>query len=557
MGNYIFDGGYKSYSQFFVELVLPVISASVMLLAALLFFFNLPFYVPLAIPLFGFLVIGVVPFLRAEKKKVDIHEKIHLFITYAGTLATLKINRTVLFNKIAEEKEYGELRDAAERIVYLAKSWTLGYAKTCRKIAKFNPSPIFRDFLDRLAAVLDMGEDLETFLVEEQDSVMDDFSNQYQQSIQNIRLLEDVFISLTISIAFAMSAALLLPLLVGISIMMVVQYSLLGLIFMDVVLIVLIKGFIPSDMICHNLLITDKETKRVLKAFHIISPVCLLILGVLIFLDFLPFLFSLAIGFTPFLIVGIVATQEENQVFKRDKAFPAFIRALGGTASTKGGSITSSLGALRVHDFGVLNPMVINIYRRLKIGSDRFKCWLYFAGETGSNLINYFVHIFAKSIYLGGDGIKISEIISKNFTRLLSLRKLRLQLASGLRGALYGALLGFITTVYMSVAITKLLSSMFDAALSDAQNQEEMANLVGSIIPSIPAMDMAQVNLYIALIVIIHALISSMIIKMVDGGSKYAALFDFVIMVWIGTALSFGIPLLSEWAFGNLSVAGG
>ncbi|MFW6243032.1 MAG: type II secretion system F family protein, partial [bacterium] len=94
----------------------------------------------------------------------------------------------MLFKKIAEEKEYGELRNIAEKIIYLAKKWNLGYAKTCRKIAKLTPSELFKDFLDRLAAVLDFGEDLEVFLVEEQDAVMDDFANEYKQSIQNIKL---------------------------------------------------------------------------------------------------------------------------------------------------------------------------------------------------------------------------------------------------------------------------------------------------------------------------------------------------------------------------------
>lgn len=556
MVNYIFDGGFKSYTEYLVKLVAPVFSITFMLFMLTLFFFSLPIYVPFIILFLGIAVIVAYPFIIYEQRKIDIHEKIHLFITYAGTLATLKINRTMLFQKISEEKEYGELRHVAERIIYLAKSWNLGYAKTCRKIAKLSPSSIFRDFLDRLAAVLDFGEDLEVFLVEEQDAVMDDFANEYKQSIQNIRLLEDVFISLTISIAFAMSAALLLPLLVGVSIMTIVQYSLLGLVFMDILLIVLIKGFIPTDKICHDLDIIDEGTKRIIKSFIIVTPISFLISGILLYLDFLPFLFNLAIGFTPLLIVGIYATQEENEVFRRDKAFPAFIRAVGGTASTKGGSITSSLAALRVHDFGVLNPMLIAVYRRLKIGSDRFRSWLYFAGETGSNLINYFIHIFVKSIYLGGDGIKISEIISKNFSRLLALRKLRLQLASGLRGALYGALLGFITTIYMSTAITQLLSGMFNSALSSAQSQEGMADMVGSIIPSIPAIDMVQVNLYIGLIVIFHALVSSFIIKIVDGGNKYGALFDFVIMVWIGAVLSWGIPLVSRWTFGNMSIMG-
>ncbi len=557
MNNYIYDGGFKSITDFLIKLVLPVMVITISLFFAVMIFFKLPFYVPYLILITGILFILAYPYVKFEQRKVNIHEKIHLFITYAGTLATLKINRTMLFQKINEEEEYGELKDVAERIIYLSKKWNLGYAKTCRKVAALSPSNIFRDFLDRMAAVLDFGEDLEIFLGEEQDAVMDDFENEYKQSMQNIKLLEDVFISLTISIAFAMSAALLLPLLVGVSIMKIVLYSLAGLVFMDLILIVLIKGFIPSDKICHDLPIVDKGTKKVIKAFFIIVPISFLLLGVLNYLDIFSVLFNFAMSITPLIIVGILATKEENDVFKRDKAFPAFIRALGGTTSTKGGSVTTSLGALRVHDFGVLNPMMINVYRRLKIGSERFRSWLYFAGETGSNLINYFIHIFVKSIYLGGDGIKISEIISKNFTRLISLRKLRLQLASGLRGALYGALLGFITTIYMSTAITQLLAGMFNSALADAQSQENMANLVSSIIPTIPTIDIVQVNIYIAIIVIFHSLISSIIIKLVDGGNKYAALFDFVIMVWIGALLSWGIPMLSKWAFGNMAMIGG
>jgi archaeal flagellar protein FlaJ len=557
MENYVLDGGFKSYTDFFIKLVLPVLGVTILCFFGVMFLTKLPFFVPYIFLLLGILFIVMYPYIIFEKRKVNIHENIHLFITYAGTLATLRLNRTLLFRKIAEEKEYGELAQYAERIIYFAKAWNLGYAKTCRKVALLSPSRIFGDFLDRLAAVLDFGEDLEIFLTEEQDAVMDDFANEYHKSMENIRMLEDVFISLTISIAFAMSAALLLPLLMGVSIMVVVKYSLLGMLIMDLMLILLIKGFIPSDRICHTLPVMDDGTKRVLKAFVIIVPISFLIISVLTYIDIFPFLFNLAIGFTPLIIVGLLASSEENEVFKKDKAFPAFIRALGGAVATRGGGVTSSLGALRVHDFGVLNSMLHNLYRRLKVGSERFKSWWYFAGESGSNLINYFVHIFAKSVYLGGDAIKISEIISKNFSRLISLRKLRLQLASGLRGALYGALLGFITTVYMSTAITSLLSSMFNNALQGAMQQENMANLVSSILPAIPEIDMVQVNLYIGIIVIIHAFISAIIIKMVDGGNKYAMLFDFTIMVWIGAALSWGIPLLSRWAFGNLGMAGG
>jgi len=554
MGDYILDGGFRTYTEFMYKLVVPVLVSCILLFFGMILFTQLPFFLPYVVIFIGVAFVALYPYMMFEKRKVNMHENIHLFITYAGTLSTLKINRTMLFRKIAEEKEYGELATFADRIVYLAKAWNLGYAKTCRKMAVLSPSRIFGDFLDRLAAVLDFGEDLEIFLNEEQDAVMDDFANEYNKSMQSIRMLEDVFISLTISIAFAMAAALLLPLLMGISIMVVVKYSLFGLVLMDLLLILLIKGFIPSDRICHNLSVLDAGSKKVIKTFVTITPICFLIISVLMYINIFSFLFNLAIGFTPLLLVGIFASNEENAVFKRDKAFPTFMRAVGGAVTTRGGGVTSSLGALRVHDFGVLNTMLINLYRRLKVGSERFKAWFYFAGESGSNLINYFVHIFAKSVYLGGDAIKISEIISKNFTRLLSLRKLRLQLAAGLRGALYGALLGFITTVYMSTAITHLLSGMFNNALQSAMTQENMANLVSSILPAIPEIDMIQVNMYIGIIVVIHSFISATIIKLVDGGNKYAALFDFTLMVWMGAGLSWGIPMLSRWAFGTLGV---
>jgi archaellum biogenesis protein FlaJ (TadC family) len=155
---------------------------------------------------------------------------------------------------------------------------------------------------------------------------------------------------------------------------------------------------------------------------------------------------------------------------------------------------------------------------------------------------------------MGGDSIKISEIISKNFTKLVSLRKLRLQLATGLRGALYGSLVGFITTIYMSTAITQMLSTMFNSALGDVETQQSMGNLVSAIIPSIPNIDGEVVFFYIGIIVIFHAFASAIIIKIVDGGNKYAALFDFVLMVWIGAIISWIIPILSGWAFGNLSL---
>jgi archaellum biogenesis protein FlaJ (TadC family) len=42
--------------------------------------------------------------------------------------------------------------------------------------------------------------------------------------------------------------------------------------------------------------------------------------------------------------------------------------------------------------------------------------------------------------------------------------------------------------------------------------------------------------------IVFHSLISSIIVKVVDGGSYYSALMDFGLMLWIGAGLSVFIP---------------
>jgi flagellar protein FlaJ len=548
--------GYENIQDFGLRFAIPIIGACFAAFFIVLFAFTTPWWVPYTFLLFGVGFIFAYPYVQFEQKKVSIHENIHLFITYAGTISTLKVNRVQFFRKVAEQKQYGEISVISERILYLAKEWNMGFAQTCRRMAKYSPSPIFGDFLDRLAAVLDFGEDLEVFLTEEQDALMADYANTYKQSLENIKMLQDMFISLTIAIAFAMSAALLLPLLLGISIIVIVQYGLLALFFMDMILILLIKVFIPADPLSVNTGILDEGSKRIRKWLYILTPVASLILIVALFVLKLTLLYAVTLASIPLFFVGIMAMREESQIFTRDKAYPPFIRAVGGTIYVRGGGVVSALGALQVHDFGVLQPMMTNLYRRLRLGTDKAKSWLYFSAETGSALIFHFTRIFTESIYLGGNGEKIGQLISQNFSKLLNLRKLRLQLASSMRGALYGGLVGLVVTVYMAATITDLLSSLFGGVLQGDEASGTAQQLFSTILPQIPPVDIAVVSTYIGVMVIIHAAASSYIIKIIDGGKWEALFFDFALMLIVGSLIAYFVPQMAAWAFGGLITGG-
>lgn len=555
MKHWIYAMGFEDIQEFFFKFALPVTGGAIASFVVLLFF-SVPWWLPYVFLLIGVGFIFAYPFLQYEKQKVNIQENIHLFITYVGTISTLDVNRAQLFKHLANQEQFGYITNSAKKILYLAKDWNLGFAQTCRKLAKFSPSRIYADFLDRLAAVLDFGEDLETFLTGEQDAVMQEYATAYKQSLENIKTLQDVFISLTIALAFSLSAALLVPLLLGTSLLVIVQYGLVAVIFVDILLVLMVKSFIPQDRLAHNLPIKDEGSKRIQRYMWYCSPIAVVLFIVLYFVGVFSLLVNITIASLPMFIVGVIAIQEENVIFKRDKAYPTFIRAVGGTIYVRGGGVTSAFNALQVHDFGVLQEMATNLYRRLRLGSDKVESWLYFSGETGSNLIYYFTEIFRESIYLGGHGQKVGKIISDNFQKLLNLRKLRLQLASGMRGALYGGLIGFVVTVYMAAAITDMLQQLFSGVYNDQEAIGTAAQLFSQILPTIPEVDMVVVSGYIGIMVIVHALASSYVIKLIDGGKKEAMFFDVVGMLVLGSILSWIVPKVSVWAFGNLIVGG-
>ncbi len=536
--------GYATPQAFLMGFAIPIVVSSIVAFFVFLIFFSwLPFFVPFLIPVLGVGFVITYPYSLYEKKKININKNLHLFITYAGTICTMKIDRGTLFKRIAQKPHiFGEISSIANKVLYFAKEWNLGFAVSCRKIGKMIPSEILSDFFDRFAIIMDFGEDIDVFMVEEQEALMEDYATEYKKSLESIKMVQDVYLSLTISMAFLIAVALLLPLLMGTPVESIVQWSLLGVAMVDMMILLLVKAFIPEDTIACYLAVKNEDMKKLDRISMICIPLSIVLLLFFLILGKLPFLVNISIASAPLMIVGFLAQKEEDLIQRRDLLFPPFIRTLGSAIEVRGGGIISSMLSLRVHDFGLLNVEFINLHRRLKLGCDKEKSWQYFAGETGSHLIFHFTKIFHEAVSLGGNAEKIGEIVSNNFTKLMSLRKLRLQISSGLRGAFYGSLIGVAVTLYISAIIANTLSNMFTAPLDAAAGSDTIGSMMSSILPAVSRIDMGRMHFYIGMIIIVHSLASSYIIKLVDGGLKRSALLDLVVMLWIGAAISILIP---------------
>jgi flagellar protein FlaJ len=555
------QSGYGSIDEFFTRLVLPVLGVTILLFLVSLALINvygavimpdLAGYLmglPFIILVLGALLVIAYPYFIVERRKVDIHDNIHYFITYAGALSTIHARRSQLFRYAAERTEYGEIAKIMEKVAYLSDYWNLGLVKTCRRLSTLVPSKILGNFLDRMSAAFDFGERLDIFLRKEQSAVMEDYATEYRQTLQTMDLIQDTLVSMTIGVAFMMAVAFLLPLITGYSIFLMIGLSAICLYLIDIAAIIFIDAFITHDRICHSLPIKPPIYYRLRNLLLPCFLASIILLAVLTFLDMFSLPVNTAIAVTPLMVIGYLGGKMESTIMRNDQAFPAFIRSLGGSLAARGGSLVGTIGPLRVHEFGVLNEPVENMYNRLRIRCDKFKSWMYFAGETGSEMIEKFSSIFIQVVNLGGNPEKASEIISDNFIKLLSLRELRLQLASSVKGVYYGTLVGIGGASYATLRMVALLNDTFRNTFSSIVDMPSVSAITEGILPTIIGeIDIPLIQDILFIVLLVHAALCAYSIKMIDGGSKWSAFIDFVLMVWLLAFVAVVVP----WGFEQL-----
>lgn len=494
-------------------------------------------FLPYLLPLACFLIAVIYPFAYVSSKGRQIDNKVHLFNTYLGVMSTSGSSKKALFHMAAEKEEYGAIAKEMRKIMKIADSWNMGFVKACRVVGKTTPSVIFKDFLDRLSHAIQIGANIEDFLKSEVHAVMDDYERMYKQALYKIDSMSETYIHVIITLGFISAFSLIFPLLVGYELTNIIY----GIIFLflaaDIATYLAIKSSSPSDELFHRLPV---QSPGILKIKKMIIPVALL--SIFIFLSLyiskkFPLPVIIAAAQSPWLLIGVMAGREEDLVMRKDDNFPAFIRTLGTSAGVRGGSITPILASLQRYDYGPLTRDMRALYRRLTLGNVT-RSWRFFAGESGSNLIDKFSRIFIEATYAGGDPSITGETISRNFTRINNLRKFKLQSANALRGMLYSSMLGVAVSIYITVSLVVVLKDIF-IKYTLGTGWEYLPNQF-----SIGTLDANYVFFLVWILILIHAAMSSIIIKTVDGGGMYNALVHYVAMTWIGALIAIGTPWL-------------
>ncbi|RLF35403.1 MAG: hypothetical protein DRN08_03120 [Thermoplasmata archaeon] len=545
--------------KYFKTVLLPLLLLGILLFLTP-FILNIVLPIPLNLNPITFIVGGIIPiflgilypYINWKNKEADINGKMHFFITHLRVLAISDLSLKDIINVLSGKKAYGSLGEELRKISVLSTQWHTPLAKSFRFIADRTPSKILRDFLDRFSQSIVSGVDHREFIEQEQDAVLQEYKTMYEASNENINILNEVYVSLLISIIFVMSLGIVLPIIIGAQNMnMFIYVSSFLLIISEGLLLYLLNAMVPADEIWHLTGEKGELEKKLDKLFKISTLIALLLGGILFFakyslsfpiLQIIPFEILFAIALTPLIIPGIKTFLEEENISRKEKNFLGFLPSLGSISAMRGGKINESVYYLSEKDYGVLTRHIRDLYRRLRTRIDDDAAWEWFGVDTGSNYIQRASEMFREATYAAANPRRVASMISENIRKIRDLRIKKMSIIKTSAALFAGITFGIAFAIYVSLVIARHLNTILLQGMAGHPFEGTHID-VGAILNPIPPEIFTNNFIVVFIVLIIHSFMMAITIKTLRGSHIMITLLYFVPFVWIVAITSAAVQI--------------
>ena len=151
--------------------------------------------------------------------------------------------------------------------------------------------------------------------------------------------------------------------------------------------------------------------------------------------------------------------------------------------------------------------------------------------ETNSELISKFSEMFSEGTSTGGEPRAISRIISDNFSRLVTLRIEKFATQGRINGLMYGLGAAMTVILYLALYLSEGFFDMF-SQVEPIQGFEYITILQAQ------TFDLELLNFLVVLIILIHAVVSMAITRVIGGGHWVGGLTHLVGIMWVAAIAS-------------------
>ena len=538
----------------------------------------------LVFPLITALAALSFPFLEAQRSATRIEKEMHMFITRMGILSLGEVGAKSIFDILKQMSDYGELASEVKRIEVLVDKWHTSLPEAARIVAQQSPSPLWTDFLDRMAFSIEAGQPIDEFMRAEQETVAEQYTTLYDTRLESVDTLKEIYVSLVSAGLFALVIAGIHLVLfeVGsadstpIEVFSRIRFLLLtGLIFIIVQIgaVFAFRATIPEDQTFARDEMDTPFRINFRRSFLISGGISIL-LALVMFLSVISAwdalsdqwdkygLLIVAIPLTPLIFPSLMVSREEKQVLRRDETYPDFIRALGGTAQARSAEPSATIKALRGIDFGMLDNSIDRLEKRLSTRIDSDRAWDYFNADTNSSVISRYMRIYIEGSQSSGRPAETAEMVSRSVGSLLSLRRRRALSANTMWGVAIGLLIASVTSLNVTISIVLQLGDAIAGVASGLADTDvsALSDFGGGV--ALPVMEdsssvgenIKMFKIVVSILILVQVIAVSMIATRLRGGGKTSALGQSINLLWIAGLASLFTSLILDSASSIFSV---
>ena len=510
------------------------------------------------------------PVLEVNRSAIKIEKEMHMFITRMGILSLGEVGADTIFDILRQMKDYGELAQEVKRIETLVDKWHTSLPEAARIVAQQSPSPLWTDFLDRMAFSIEAGQPIDAFMRAEQETVAEQYNTLYDTRLEGVDTLKEIYVSLVSAGLFGLVVAGIHLVLfeIGngssatpIELATRIRWLLLaGFLFViiQVGALFAFRATIPDDQTFAR---DEFETpfrllfRQTWLGAGLVS-IALFIVTVIVVIAYWESLTTtwdkyglilLALPLTPLLIPSILVQREESKVLRRDEAYPDFIRALGGTAQARSAEPSATIRALRGIDFGMLDESIDRLEKRLSTRIDSERAWDYFAADTNSAVISRYNRIYIEGSQSSGEPAETADMVSRSVTNLLSLRRRRSLSASTMWGVAFGLLISSVVSLNVTISIVlQLGETIAGVATSIAETTDigSISDAAGDFVlpvmedPTAVADNILMFKIIASILILVQVLAVSLIATRLRGGGFTSAVGQMIQLLWVAALAS-------------------
>jgi flagellar protein FlaJ len=380
------------------------------------------------------------------------------------------------------------------------------YPDAVRMVGERASTEDVKTFLLRLSDALRSGEPLPGFLAREAAVQGEHYANDYETRLESLKKWTDAYTAITVSSALIVIMNMVSTMIWNIGAGM-----------MGLMVLVAVAGSFgvawvmfrtsPQEVMTVPLAHGSKEQQRSRKLFFVLGPV-IVVAGVVLSILKVDEGWILIVASVLMIPIGIVSGLSDGKVSKKDDEVSAFLRSLGGTATSRGTTLKEALASMRIDSFPTLQPDIRMLDLRLKAFGKPDLCWKTFATDTGSKLADQATGIFTESVGLGGDPEKAGGLTSMFAMKTAMLRAKRRGVAATfswliivmhtVMAALMVFLLGILNQ--FSVQLNAAMTSLGDSG--DAMAAAGLKNMFAFNAPQMHFLELVTVGMVVVLALI-------------------------------------------------------